>query len=707
MHERPTGKIGVYTRFFEFSNFWLPLSTFLVDVLRKRSNSSGVCYTEPVDLLKHWNDHFFWVDAFACLVSYPWHTNKNISRDPLPKSTEFNVDHYAFLIAHPAPFQKFPEPFLCLIWTCLLFTKVKIDERERAEGEKKLLESIIGRVVPLLPVAPARSKSDLEASMDRLFGEGDSTDQGDSAASGGHDVAIEPVTDVEDAAAENLTTKRPKRHRKKKPAATDASGSSHPPKKLRGDPGTSSGVATGGKSSSVIKELLASSILNAKVDVKVMATLPFVTSPVSVTPEPEGGDPTDSVTGANLRTIGPAERFNFSPDSSHHSSTHASEAEVNSIIRSVTSLPVMIEAVITTTTVSAPTPLVLEVAAKITPQVQHSIFHESSSAGTIRPDIADPSHLPGKDLSMGSREINFKTFHEVFVLQWNASNDSLLDDHDTSWEFIDHFVPPCYLLKSARWIITTCLRSLMLGPLCERQADLLKARDEEIESLKAQLLLKEVEAAEAARLCIQVSVVEAAEKAHADELNSLKHKSVVHALETTCFVLRDQISGSLADVAAYNPAAEADFNSALQRLREVDFPLLVELKSHKDASVEDIMNLLCLEGPLVDAPGMNDLQPDVEQVMLPIHRPKDQVILGETSLSFALGVSHSRIEKIRENVAAQRSALVDVWVPVAEPLSAKNLTGAASTSNSVSVAVATTTALSTTFASTILFLLLL
>ncbi|GKF79689.1 hypothetical protein Tco_0235257 [Tanacetum coccineum] len=111
---------------------------------------------------------------------------------------------------------------------------------------------------------------------------------------------------------------------------------------------------------------------------------------------------------------------------------------------------------------------------------------------------------------------------------------------------------------------------------CEIQADLLKARDEEIESLKAQLLLKEVEAAEAAGLRIQVSVVEAAEKAHADELNALKHKSVVlederdslngknkklqssvsakglelkefnvivHALETTCFVLRDQISG--------------------------------------------------------------------------------------------------------------------------------------------------------------------
>ncbi|GKC00984.1 hypothetical protein Tco_0987120 [Tanacetum coccineum] len=34
MHERPSGKIGLYTRFFDSANFRLPLSTFLVGVLR-------------------------------------------------------------------------------------------------------------------------------------------------------------------------------------------------------------------------------------------------------------------------------------------------------------------------------------------------------------------------------------------------------------------------------------------------------------------------------------------------------------------------------------------------------------------------------------------------------------------------------------------------------------------------------------------------
>ncbi|GJT77270.1 hypothetical protein Tco_1043995 [Tanacetum coccineum] len=163
----PTRKIGVYIRFFEFANFRLPLSTFLVNVLRhyrinlsqlsviaaakvshfeilcrvhgieptvglfrcfyvnsknkgwmsfsKRPDSDAVCYTKPLDSLKRWNDHFFWVNSFACPASFLWHTDKNVSRDPFPKSAEFSADDYAVLVAHPAPFQKFPEPFLCLI----------------------------------------------------------------------------------------------------------------------------------------------------------------------------------------------------------------------------------------------------------------------------------------------------------------------------------------------------------------------------------------------------------------------------------------------------------------------------------------------------------------------------------------------------------------------------------------------------------------
>nr|GEY47139.1 hypothetical protein [Tanacetum cinerariifolium] len=104
-------------------------------------------------------------------------------------------------------------------------------------------------------------------------------------------------------------------------------------------------------------------------------------------------------------------------------------------------------------------------------------------------------------------------------------------------------------------------------------------------------------------------------------------------------------------------------------LRDLDYPLLAELKSHKDASVEDIINLLRLEGPLAEAPGMGDLQPDIEQL------------------------------KIRANITAERLALLDVWTLLSEPLSVQNLIGKASTSTSVPAATVTTTTLSTFFAS--------
>ncbi|GJW38238.1 hypothetical protein Tco_0064083 [Tanacetum coccineum] len=153
----------------------------------------------------------------------------------------------------------------------------------------------------------------------------------------------------------------------------------------------------------------------------------------------------------------------------------------------------------------------------------------------------------------------------------------------------------------------------------------------------------------------------------------------------------------LEDLIAYNPSAEEDYNAALQELHSVDFSLLAELKSHKDASVETIMNLLRLESPLIDAPGMSDLQPDVDQLMVPIHRSEDQAVLGSTSLLFALSVSRDRVERIRKNIAEHRSALTGVYVPLVEPLSIAALEGTAGTSGTVPD---TTTALSVTFAST-------
>nr|GEU74810.1 hypothetical protein [Tanacetum cinerariifolium] len=366
----------------------------------------------------------------------------------------------------------------------------------------------------------ARAESELKASVEKLFDEGGSTEQVDSATGRGPDAEIEFVTAAEDTTAGSVAAKRPKHPRKKRPIATDASGSSHPPKKL---------------------------ILSTKASVSTMSTLPFVTSSVSATLEHKDGALLDSVTRANLCSAGLVIRFVIFLDSSYHSSTNAPGAEVDSVTRS-TVLPLVTTKVMITTSVAHVSPvLVPRVVDKVIHQVQQFIFHESTFADTIKPDAAGLSHPPGKRLSLGSREVDYENLHEVFfytgmfltMLYWMIL--ILLENLLTTW-----LLWYCSL-RSVTWIMRSYLRSLTLGLLvkqlsakvrmrteyclserkrlkseCERQADLLKSRDEEVENLKAQLFLKESEAAKAARLFGLL---------------------YVHALESICSSLHDQVFG--------------------------------------------------------------------------------------------------------------------------------------------------------------------
>ncbi|GKA29266.1 hypothetical protein Tco_0715511 [Tanacetum coccineum] len=214
--------------------------------------------------------------AFACSTSFPWNTSKSASKDPFPKPSQYNTEHYATLVAYPAPFHKYPEPFLCLIGISRNYTLDEdtypqflrdndeggVGERQRAEGKPKLLDTTVGRVVLILPVAPARALSELEASVEKLFDEGGSsshTERGDSV-SGGHGVDILQVS---------VTAK------------------------LKEDHGTSTGPSVASKSKSALQRLLTRAVLNLEVGVATLPTLPFITSSVSVTPEREDGNQSD------------------------------------------------------------------------------------------------------------------------------------------------------------------------------------------------------------------------------------------------------------------------------------------------------------------------------------------------------------------------------------------------------------------------------
>ncbi|GJS06969.1 hypothetical protein Tco_0363765 [Tanacetum coccineum] len=530
----------------------------------KRLDVDAVCYTKPLDSLKRWNDHFFWVDSFACPASFPWHADKNVSRDPFPKSTEFRADDYAILVAHPTPFQKFPEPFLCLIGMSHNYT---LDEDTyptflHDDGMEMDLFTFIEVADP--------TKSELEASVERFFDEGGSADQGDSAAGGGHDAEIELSTGVRIIAAENVTAERPKRPRKKRHAAIDAGGSSHPPKKLKGEYRTSSEAATSSKSPSILKELLASSMLNVEAGVAAVATLPMVTSSVSATPEHKSGPPTASITRLNLRTLGPTERFVISSDSSHHSSTNAAEAGIDSFVRSVTP-PVMTEAVITTNVASIPSAPALKTSTKVVTLVHASMFHDSDSTGMVKPDVAGSSHVPEKELSMGSRDVNFETLHEVFVPQWNVSNDTLLDDHDVSREFIDHLAPPVLFAQIRETDYHHLFMEFNVGTA--RQACLNAKVKMQTEYYLSERKRLESECEKQAEL-LKVSAIEAMEKMHASEIDALKQKNV--ALENE----KESLDGKVVEF-------QSSVSTKDLELKELN-AVVSSLRSKKDGLVHEL-----------------------------------------------------------------------------------------------------------------------
>nr|GEW56374.1 putative transposase (putative), gypsy type [Tanacetum cinerariifolium] len=739
----PTDKIGVYTRFFEYANFRLPLSTFLVNVLKhyrilisqlfvigmakvshfeiicrvygieptvglfhcfyvnsktkgwmwfsKRQGSDAVCYTKPLDLLKGWNDHFSGSMLLLALLYF---------RGIL----------------------------------------VRIGERQRNEDEPKILETTVRRVVLLL-----------------LAKQGDFT-------SGGHGVGIRLVDVVVKIVVEDVAPVQPNRQKKRKTKVVDVGEPLHLAKKLKDDHRGPGGPTVGGKSQSSIQRLFAGAVKNAEVRGGVMPTLPFVTSSVFTTPVRKGRNYIELLDGANLHTIGAPQRFIISSDSSDHSGVNIGEAEVDYVVR--TSVLIITSAT-TTTPTADPASIAKE---KL---VGSSVFGvDSPSAGECHPIPSGFFDCTGSDFLIGGirtvidPDFNLQKFfssvrgmeHEQLFIEFNVGSARQMS---LSAEVRMH--AECNIKERRRLIY-----------IVEEKDALLKAKDKEIRSLNAQLVLKEAEAVEAVRLRAKTSKFKVVEKSLQSEVVALKERNnlleteksrldvkvadlaasvkvreqevadlnavvtsvklqndnlvdQVHRLEASSVKLQkkvttfenclsqleklqdDQIremndkfdkldtdlvemalqleerfyphllttiSGRrwllthglelaiakclnsteylstfgvaigkavkkgmqdelsteithgvegrvLTDVVAYNPSTEADYLSALQHLQSVNFSLIAELKSNKDASIDTIMNLL----------------------------------------------PFSRVRRIKENISKHRSALRDVFVSLSEPLS--------------------------------------
>ncbi|GJY78499.1 gypsy type transposase [Tanacetum coccineum] len=249
MHERPTGKVGMYTRFFDYANYRIPFSTFFVSVL--------TYFRIPFSQLSVFGSAKFVVPADA---RFSWFLGSNIVKDRAPAPSEYNVEHINTLIAQASPFLRFPEEFLCWVGISRNYflnkdtyprfeyedgeamdlnafirtvdpRKMRIVERPRAENERPIVTVAKHRTVTLLLTSVVRSSRELSASVDREF-------VGDASVGDGGDHGFDSIAGQDNVEPSVPVTKpieaevpKPKRSKKKR-VIYDSEGlpvASHPP----------------------------------------------------------------------------------------------------------------------------------------------------------------------------------------------------------------------------------------------------------------------------------------------------------------------------------------------------------------------------------------------------------------------------------------------------------------------------------------------
>ncbi|GJR33686.1 (R)-mandelonitrile lyase-like protein [Tanacetum coccineum] len=420
-------------------------------------------------------------------------------------------------------------------------TKVRVGDRNLAEREVKLLKMTEGCTVPLNPPVAAASGGSGD-NVDKMFNEGYDANQ-EHLVERDDDVLEEVVAlDALGVGAEKA------RKRQKKKATEDASGSDYPPKKLRDDYQPLP-PPNGGKSLSALREMIPE---GSAIPSDVMGPL----STASATPVSDVG-PVDFVSGLNLRTHPPHERYVISPDSSHHSDSYSEDA---SLVRSVADVPVVTVAVTTTHDANVATGS----KAKDVPKGFEHIG-DSASVGGIEANAVSISKLKKPSISSdsfyASQSLDTETLHRVYVPRWKLR--AMDYDHLYSEFNVGSTRQVCLGAEVRMRAEHTLEKKNELEDKCAEQANLLSERDAEITHLRSLLSLKEAEAAEAISLRGQLTVLEAADAAKGAELRDLKEKEF--ALEGEKNVLSERVE-ALESAAASKEVELTSLSSQVAKL---------------------------------------------------------------------------------------------------------------------------------------------
>ncbi|GJU62991.1 hypothetical protein Tco_1244826 [Tanacetum coccineum] len=221
-------KVGVYTKFFEFTNYHIPLSQFPFKVLgyyqihlsqlsvigtakvshfevtchvlniihtlnlfrmfyipscnsgwmsfnKRPGKNIPQCYTKPLDSMKNWNNSFFCMEERIFPTVMAWRTSA--PKEEMPSTDTYSTLDVVTLDTRRTPIQKQPELLLCLVGLSRRYflgddvasnpTKVKTGTRPRTAHEVSLLTATATRVIDMEEVTEASKSSGIPSPIEK------------------------------------------------------------------------------------------------------------------------------------------------------------------------------------------------------------------------------------------------------------------------------------------------------------------------------------------------------------------------------------------------------------------------------------------------------------------------------------------------------------------------------------------------------------
>ncbi|GJQ94046.1 hypothetical protein Tco_0005185 [Tanacetum coccineum] len=727
----PEGKVGVYTRLFDYCGYRIPLTKFCVSVLKyflihisqlspfgaarishfevltrvldlgssvavfrtfytriysdglfsfaKRSLSAPSCLSKPPDSIKNWADHFFWVDARVFPISVPLYTGGVLEKDPAPHLTA----HMGLL-----DYIRTADP-----------RKVQAVEVQKGEEQVTLLESTKHCFVSL----------DAPAAVHQASGSGSGAGSKAYAPSAGETIVaeedvipagtyvdlVDPEGDLPVVKKGDAAQKQPEKAKRKKLLKQS---DPLPAKRLRIDhPSLASG--TGGKSLASLRRTL-----------------------------PEGSLILGSSSSADVHT---------------HVTVQSSR---------VADAPVYTAADIVTSS-----------------RGKTLVVPTSDVGGSSQPETSEES----ADSFYETAVLNSEDAKRWYIPRWNITNDALLDDGFSCRTLVDRVAPPGFFstlrnidydqlfeefnVGAARQI---CLGSEVrkLRGKYDARGVLLREKDAEIARLKSLVKEKDTESAKVLHLRDQKDTDISLLDSRASYL-----KSALDDSQAACGEARNLISSlsserdGLASEVSTLHSAFCDFKEKMEAQQEEQAQELYNHVAELEAHVMDVSGRLegefypayltalagrrwllthgmelamvtvfvslrvprnfgssfsrawiwmqeglaaghehgiagtplsavvaynpeTAENNYLDAslPEATHLQPCLEQLFVPIYHADLNAVAGETSLSFALLNVHTRAEGAKKHAAALRSLMEGYCF--SHPLSSQSLLGEANTS---------------------------